>query len=67
MMSQIKPYQRYGLIEAIVHMVNRDFEGLARDYIKLEFLTPDTDLTPIIPALSRVFSNTLGSCCGVKY
>jgi len=36
-MSQIKPYQRYGLIEAIVHMVNRDFEGLARDYIKLEF------------------------------
>jgi len=42
MMSQIKPYQ---LSEAIVHMVNRDFEGLARDYIKLEFLTPDTDLT----------------------
>lgn len=61
MMSEIKPAQRYGLIEAIVHMVNRDFEGLARDYIKLEFLTPDTDLTPIIPALGRVFNNTLGA------
>ena len=61
MMSEIEPYQRYGLIEAIVHMVNRDFEGLGRDYIKLEFLTPDTDLTPIIPALSRVFSDTLGA------
>jgi len=36
MMSEIKPYQRYGLL-AIVHMVNRDFEGLGRDYIKLEF------------------------------
>lgn len=61
MMSEIKSYQRYGLIEAIVHMVNRDFEGLSRDYIKLEFLTPDTDLTPIIPALANVFSNTLGA------
>lgn len=61
MMSEVKPYQRYGLIEAVVHMVNRDFEGLAGDYIKLEFLTPDTDLTPIIPALAEVFNNALGA------
>ncbi len=61
MMSEIKPYQRYGMIEAIVHMVNRDFEGLGEDYVKLDFLTPDTDLTPIIPALARVFNNTLGA------
>ena len=61
MMSEVKPYQRYGLIEAVVHMVNRDFEGLAGDYIKLEFLTPDTDLSPIIPALAEVFNNALGA------
>lgn len=61
MMSEIKPYQRYGLIEAVVHMVNRDFEGLAQDYVNLEFLTPDTDLTPIIPALGGVFGNALGA------
>ena len=61
MMSEVKSYQRYGLIEAIVHLVNRDFEGLAKDYIKLEFLTPDTDLTPIIPALAEVFNNALGA------
>ncbi|MBD0334956.1 MAG: AarF/ABC1/UbiB kinase family protein [Cyanobacteria bacterium Co-bin13] len=61
MMSEVKPYQRYGLIEAVVHMVNRDFEGLARDYVNLEFLTPDTDLRPIVPALSEVFSNALGA------
>ncbi|MEO0532969.1 MAG: AarF/ABC1/UbiB kinase family protein [Cyanobacteria bacterium P01_A01_bin.123] len=61
MMSEVKPYQRYGLIEAIVHMVNRDFEGLAQDYIKLEFLTPDTDLEPIVPALTNVFNNALGA------
>jgi predicted unusual protein kinase regulating ubiquinone biosynthesis (AarF/ABC1/UbiB family) len=56
MMSQVKPYQRYGLIEAVVHLVNRDYEGLTRDYVKLEFLTPDTDLTPIMPALAEVFN-----------
>jgi predicted unusual protein kinase regulating ubiquinone biosynthesis (AarF/ABC1/UbiB family) len=60
MMSQVKPYQRYGLVEAIVHLVNRDFDGLGRDFIKLEFLTPDTDLTPIIPAISQVFNSSLG-------
>jgi predicted unusual protein kinase regulating ubiquinone biosynthesis (AarF/ABC1/UbiB family) len=61
MMSEVKPAQRYGLIEAVVHMVNRDFEGLAKDYVKLDFLTPDTDLTPIIPALGSVFNNALGA------
>ncbi len=61
MMSEIEPYQRYGLIEAIVHLVNRDFEGLAHDYVNLGFLTPDTDLTPIVPALSIVFNEALGA------
>jgi predicted unusual protein kinase regulating ubiquinone biosynthesis (AarF/ABC1/UbiB family) len=61
MMSQVKPYQRYGLIEAVVHLVNRDFEGLAKDYVKLEFLTPDTDLRPIVPAFANVFNSALGA------
>ena len=61
MMSEVKPEQRYGLIEAVVHLVNRDFTGLANDYVKLEFLTPDTDLTPIIPALADVFNDALGA------
>ncbi|MCC5636008.1 AarF/ABC1/UbiB kinase family protein [Nostoc sp. CHAB 5844] len=61
MMSEIQPPQRYGLIEAIVHVVNRDFEGLAQDYVKLDFLSPDTDLTPIIPAFARVFADAQGA------
>jgi predicted unusual protein kinase regulating ubiquinone biosynthesis (AarF/ABC1/UbiB family) len=61
MMSEVKPYQRYGLIEAIVHLVNRDFDGLGRDYVNLEFLSPDTDLTPIIPAFAEVFNEALGA------
>ena len=61
MMSEVKPYQRYGLIEAVVHLVNRDFSSLAQDYIKLDFLTPDTNVTPIIPALAGVFNDALGA------
>ncbi|APB32415.1 Putative unusual protein kinase [Gloeomargarita lithophora Alchichica-D10] len=60
MMSYVNPQQRYGLITAIVHMVNRDYESLAQDYVELGFLTPETDLTPIKPALNQVFTEILG-------
>jgi predicted unusual protein kinase regulating ubiquinone biosynthesis (AarF/ABC1/UbiB family) len=61
MMSEVEPSQRYGLVGAIVHIVNRDFEGLAEDYVKLGFLTPDTDLAEITTALSHVFRDALGA------
>lgn len=61
MMSEIKPPQRYGMINAIVHIVNRDFEGLVKDYVELGFLDPQTDIRPIIPALATVFNNALGA------
>lgn len=61
MMSTVLPFQRYGLLKAIVHLVNRDFQGLGRDYVDLGFLSPDTDLTPIIPALAQVFEGAMGA------
>ncbi|MCJ8280585.1 MAG: AarF/ABC1/UbiB kinase family protein [Rivularia sp. ALOHA_DT_140] len=61
MMSEIRPPQRYGLIEAIVHVVNRDFDALASDYVKLDFLTEDVDLSPIIPAFAEVFADAQGA------
>ncbi|MEM9567727.1 MAG: AarF/ABC1/UbiB kinase family protein [Cyanobacteria bacterium P01_E01_bin.34] len=61
MMSSVQPHQRYGLINAIVHLVNRDFNGLAHDYVDLGFLTPETDLSPIIPALGEVFASAMGA------
>ncbi|GAA6616769.1 AarF/ABC1/UbiB kinase family protein [Scytonema sp. NUACC26] len=61
MMSEIQPQQRYGLLEAIVHVVNRDFEALAQDYVKLDFLSPDTNLAPIVPAFAKVFAEAQGA------
>jgi predicted unusual protein kinase regulating ubiquinone biosynthesis (AarF/ABC1/UbiB family) len=61
MMSTVQPKQRYGLLKAIVHLVNRDFSGLAQDYVELGFLTEDTNLTPIIPAFAQVFAEAMGA------
>ncbi|MCA1903643.1 MAG: AarF/ABC1/UbiB kinase family protein [Cyanobacteria bacterium KgW148] len=59
MMSQVSEEQRYGLIEAIVHLVNRDFRALSEDYVRLGFLKPGTDLAKITPALEQVFGTSL--------
>jgi len=59
MMSEVTAEQRYGLIDAVVHLVNRDFESLSKDYVRLGFLTPDTDLAKITPALREVFQDAL--------
>ncbi len=56
MMSQVSAEQRFGLIEAIVHLVNRDFKALSKDYVRLGFLTEDIDFDGIVPALSEVFN-----------
>lgn len=61
MMSTINVEQRYGLLNAIVHIVNREFDSLAYDYVRLGFLTPDVDVSPIVPALSKIFNDALGS------
>jgi predicted unusual protein kinase regulating ubiquinone biosynthesis (AarF/ABC1/UbiB family) len=61
MMSEINIEQRYGLLNAIVHIVNREFDTLAYDYVRLGFLTDDVDLSPIVPALSKVFNDALGA------
>lgn len=61
MMSQVTPEQRFGLIEAIIHLVNRDFEALSEDYVRLGFLKAGTDLEGITPALARVFGSSLNT------
>lgn len=51
--------QRYGMIEAISHLVHRDYTRIGEDFQTLDFIPKGTDLTPIIPALSKVFDAAL--------
>ncbi len=64
MMDSISNSDRLTLTGAVVHLINRDFEGLAQDFVALGFLNPKTDLTPIIPALEEVLGGALGDNVG---
>ena len=61
MMSEIQPYQCYGLINAVVHIINREFDGLIDDYITLDFLPPDCDRAALRLALPQVFDYAAGA------
>jgi predicted unusual protein kinase regulating ubiquinone biosynthesis (AarF/ABC1/UbiB family) len=59
MMDQLTEEMKESLVDALVHLVNQDYEALALDFVSLGFLTPDTDIRPIIPALESVFTSVL--------
>ncbi|XP_010921140.1 protein ACTIVITY OF BC1 COMPLEX KINASE 3, chloroplastic [Elaeis guineensis] len=61
MMSETPEEARSAIIGHVVHMVNRDYEAMARDYYALEFLSPDVDVSPIVPALRNFFDDALNS------
>jgi hypothetical protein len=59
MMSQVSRESRTGLIQAVVHLVNRDFDALSTDFVTLGFLGEQVDLQPIVPAFEAVFGQAL--------
>ncbi|CAN4093788.1 unnamed protein product [Withania somnifera] len=61
MMSETPEEARFAIIGHVVHMVNRDYEAMARDYYALDFLAPDVDVSPIVPALRDFFDDALNS------
>ena len=64
MMDEISNADRLTLTGAVVHLINRDFHGLARDFQTLGFLKPDAELGPIVPALEEVLGGALGENVG---
>ncbi|GMI70171.1 ABC1-like kinase 3 [Hibiscus trionum] len=59
MMSETPEDARSAIIGHVVHMVNRDYEAMARDYYALDFLAVDVDVSPIVPALRDFFDDAL--------
>ncbi len=59
MMSDITQESRIGLIRAVVHLVNKNFDKLSNDFVQLGFLSKDIDLKPIVPAFENVFTSAL--------
>ena len=59
MMSEVSDQSRTGLIQAVVHLVNRNFEKLSEDFVALGFLDKNVDLRPIVPAFESVFETAV--------
>jgi aarF domain-containing kinase len=59
MMSEAPPAARLAIIEHVVHLVNRDYEAMCRDYYTLDFVDPGVDTSPIAPALAEFFDDVL--------
>ncbi len=64
MMDQLDETTKGNLVDALVHLINKDYQNLAQDFVNLGFLTPDTDIRPIIPALEQVLGNAIGKNVG---
>jgi len=58
-MTEITDNQKYGMIEAIAHLLNRDYSEIGQDFINLGFIPEGTDTKPIVPALTKVFDVAL--------
>ncbi len=59
MMSEVNDQSRTGLIQAVVHLANRNFDKLSEDFVKLGFLDKSVNLKPIVPAFEKVFDQAI--------
>ena len=64
MMDQLEQYTKETIASSVVHLINKDYVELAANFVKLGFLTPDTDIRPIIPALETVLGKAIGESVG---
>ncbi|MEM1392920.1 MAG: AarF/ABC1/UbiB kinase family protein [Cyanobacteria bacterium P01_A01_bin.80] len=64
MMDQLDETTKETLVDAIVHLINKDYTDLAGDYVKLGFLTADTDIRPIVPALEALLGDAINRNVG---
>eukprot|EP01026_Neomeris_dumetosa_P025553 TRINITY_DN2102_c0_g1_i11.p1 TRINITY_DN2102_c0_g1~~TRINITY_DN2102_c0_g1_i11.p1 ORF type:complete len:455 (-),score=83.19 TRINITY_DN2102_c0_g1_i11:91-1407(-) len=59
MMSEVPEYARYALIVHVVHLINRDYDAMCKDYYTLQFMDPAIDTSPIAPSLAEFFDDVL--------
>ena len=64
MMDQLEENTKETLVDALVHLVNKDYADLAEDFVSLGFLAPGTNISPIVPALEAVLGNAIGKNVG---
>ena len=61
MMDEISQDDRLIITDSIIHLINKDYESLTDDFIRLGFLRPDVDRQRIVPALQEVLAMKLAN------
>ncbi len=64
MMDTITNSDRLTLIKAIVHLINKEYLLMAKDFQKLGFLTKEQDLDQLVEPLKEVLGGAFGSEVG---
>ena len=59
LMTQVDDEIKFGMIEAIAHLIHRDYEGIVGDFVTLDFIPEGVNLKPILPVLAKVFDQAL--------
>ncbi|XP_057502256.1 uncharacterized aarF domain-containing protein kinase At1g71810, chloroplastic isoform X2 [Actinidia eriantha] len=59
MMGEFKQELRDGFIEACLHLINRDYDSLAKDFVTLGLLPPTADKDAVTKALTGVFQKAV--------
>ncbi|NES21315.1 MAG: AarF/ABC1/UbiB kinase family protein [Symploca sp. SIO3E6] len=64
MMDQLEEHTKETIASSVVYLINQDYQTLATSFIKLGFLSAQTDIQPIIPALEAVLGKAIGESVG---
>ncbi|MCA1994739.1 MAG: AarF/ABC1/UbiB kinase family protein [Coleofasciculus sp. S288] len=64
MMDQLEQVTKETIASSVVDLINKDYDTLAKNFVKLGFLTAETDITPIIPALEATLGDAIGESVG---
>ncbi|CAA6655383.1 unnamed protein product [Spirodela intermedia] len=59
LVTKLTDDQKYGMIEAIAHLIHRDYPAIVKDFVKLDFIPDGVNLDPILPVLAKVFDQAL--------
>lgn len=59
LVTKLTDDQKYGMIEAIAHLIHRDYDAIVKDFVKLGFIPEGVNLDPILPVLAKVFDQAL--------
>jgi len=58
--ATISQKQRIVLLQAITHVSNSDYAGIANDFVRLGFLRPGADVSGIVPAMADIWKDSMG-------